>query len=902
MVSGVAGATRVLGTASLAMVVFLLSVGLQHASAAAAPEGSAAARQQAAPTATRLSGFSKARATVRVGGEVTNTVTVLPRAARTVTGQSKRASTTRFTKASGGKASPQGQFEARLTPHAAGVWEFRLVVTATSRAKALVSPIRTVTASGKASTTSINGFASASARVTVGGVVHNVVTVLPKASRTVEVQTRQAGAKAFVVATTGKSSSSGVFGAVYRPTHAGVWQYRLVVRASRTARSATSPPRSVTADPPVVTPPVVTPPVVIPPVVIPPVVIPPVVIPPVVIPPVVIPPVVIPPVAGSVSGVVTSASDGKPVGGVDVEAIATDPMGQDVHATTAADGTYAIPGLNAGTYSVCVTTASGFVSQCYPNVPLDGATPPTPVTVANGQATAHVDAVLQDAGSVSGTAVSASTSVGLPGVDVEVTSDSVTGSATTATDGTYTVDGLLAGSYTVCYYPPAPTTSGIRYVGQCYQNEPLGGATQNPVTITAGQLTAGINTALTAQGGISGRVTSAADSNGLSDVEVEATLASGTGPTVFATTGPGGTYTMPGLASEQYNVCFFPPSGNAAGFVPQCYNNQPADGSGTLDPIAVTAGQITAGIDAQLASSGSISGTVTSGGSPVSGVDVQAVPITGSGAQADVITAADGTYSVPGVAAGTYSVCFYPISALNGPLPQCYNTEPAAGSLPPDPVTVTGGSTTSGIDAALIVGGSISGIVTGSTQIAAAEIELTATDGSTTLYASTAPDGTYTATGLAAGDYTACVFPTIGSGTGFRPLCYNNQPVDGTPDPVTVTAGTTTSHVDVALPSAAAISGTVTSAADDSPLAGVEVDAFPLGAGSQQTMTTASDGTYTLPGLAPDGYWVCFYPGSGYTAQCYTNQPADGTGSPDQVDVIAGTVTSGINAAMQTGL
>src|ERR1035437_8269673 len=85
----------------------------------------------------------------------------------------------------------------------------------------------------------------------------------------------------------------------------------------------------------------------------------------------------------------------------------------------------------------------------------------------------------------------------------------------------------------------------------------------------------------------------------------------------------------------------------------------------------------------------------------------------------------------------------------------------------------------------------------------------------------TAADGSYTVTGLAAGtDYQAC-FEDLGatatSGSsdalGYTPQCYNNQPISGTPDPLTVAVDTARTGINAALTAAGAVSGTVTDAA-----------------------------------------------------------------------------------------
>jgi PKD domain len=222
----------------VATVIVALGVGLLPLSAALAAPGT---------NDTRLSGLSMARASVRVGGALWDRVTVSPKAARTVTVQYRRAGTKAFKNASTGRASARGAMTLGLKPPAAGRWQFRAVVAATSQSTRFVSSTRTVVASRRAVGTSIAGFATTSATISLGRTVSDNVGISPRASRVVFVQARRPGSSKFVTVTTGRSSEAGAFSAVYRPTTAGVWQYRLFVRTSATALPATSRTRKVTA-------------------------------------------------------------------------------------------------------------------------------------------------------------------------------------------------------------------------------------------------------------------------------------------------------------------------------------------------------------------------------------------------------------------------------------------------------------------------------------------------------------------------------------------------------------------------------------------------------------------------------------------------------------------------------
>lgn len=210
---------------------------------AAAFQNSAA---QAAPSATRLAGFDTASGAVRVGGTLWDDATVLPRSARTVTVQYRRKGS-RFANASTVHSSASGAVRLGLRPPSAGTWQFRVVVKSTSRATRFVSKTRTVSASGRAARTRLTGLATSPTTVPLGGVVSDDVAVAPRGARAVLVQGRAPGAARFVTMSTGRATSYGAFHAMYRPTSVGAWKFRLVIPATATARSLTSPARTITA-------------------------------------------------------------------------------------------------------------------------------------------------------------------------------------------------------------------------------------------------------------------------------------------------------------------------------------------------------------------------------------------------------------------------------------------------------------------------------------------------------------------------------------------------------------------------------------------------------------------------------------------------------------------------------
>jgi Carboxypeptidase regulatory-like domain len=248
--------------------------------------------------------------------------------------------------------------------------------------------------------------------------------------------------------------------------------------------------------------------------------------------------------------------------------------------------------------------------------------------------------------------------------------------------------------------------------------------------------------------------------------------------------------------------------------VDQCYNNQPT--SGTPDPVTVTAGGTTTDINDALIEAGAVSGMVTDAGGTHQGLANVQVNVSSSttGVNASATTAADGRYTVTGLPAGTdYTVIYHAANATGGSsyslgyLDQAYNNQPTSGT--PTPVTVTSGSTTIGVNAALAVGGAVSGTVTDAGGahhgLANVTVGVFSPSNSRGANATTAADGSWTVPGLAAGtDYQVCFSATGATGgssdsPGYVDQCYNNQPTSGTPDPVTVTTGAIRTGTNVAL-------------------------------------------------------------------------------------------------------
>lgn len=591
--------------------------------------------------------------------------------------------------------------------------------------------------------------------------------------------------------------------------------------------------------------------------------------------------------AGAISGKVTDSA-GHPVKDVQVQ------VGPNFAGTaaTAADGTYTIRDLAPrADYQVCFDPSGlpgSYESQCYNDVP-DGGTP-TPVTVTAGQTHTGINAKLSAGASISGR-VTDSAGHGLGNVFVDI--ESATGDTPTLTggDGSYGLGGLKAGTYTVCFSLAEATggnSDATGYVDQCYNNVRSGG-TPTPVTLAAGQARTGINAKAAAGGAISGTVTDSAG-HPIALTGVTATDASGTFSQV-GQTDQNGKYVIRGLPAGNFSVCFDGTSdGSGLGYLPECYNNIPPDGTPT--PVSVTVGHTHAGINAALASGGAISGRVTdSAGHPIANVQVSAQTPDGTGYQT-AITDDNGDYTVGGLTSGSYQVCFSSVpdatdTSSTGYAAECYDNVPPGGSA--TPVVVTGGQTTSGIDASLEVGAAVSGKVTDSAghPLGGVSIFVQQPPDNPSWFgqADTQSDGTYRVVGIPAGSTTLCFDPAFTNGTsptGYLSECYDNVPNGGTPTTFPLTAGENKTGMDADLATAGAISGKVTHTNGTAyPDATVTACGTITCAGG----TSGVNGAYQINGLATDDYHICFDSPDGSVEKCL----------PNAVHVNAGAVTSNVN-------
>ena len=590
---------------------------------------------------------------------------------------------------------------------------------------------------------------------------------------------------------------------------------------------------------------------------------------------------------GSISGTVTIDGGGN-AANVEVWANSYDGTGGGNGATTAGDGTYTITGLTAGDYRVEVFADDQGYSNEFYNDTMDWSLAAR-VSVTAGATTSGISFSLASGGTIAGTVIRDSDSSKVENAWVWAEAYDCCGGngAQTDSNGDYSIAGLKAGDYRV-----RVESSDAGLASEFYNNQ-QDWSLANRVAVTASSTTASIDFSLASGGSISGTVFQADGTTPLGDAWVWAedyNCCGGNG----SQTASDGTYTITGLAAGNYRVQVY---ADDQGYASEFYNDK-TDWA-LADSVAVTSGNTTSSINFTLATGGSISGTVyqSDGTTPLANADVWADTYDCCGGGSGTQTATDGTYTITGLGAGDYRVqVFVPGSSFAG---EFYNNttnwDQAAR------VAVTASQTTTGIDFTLNAGGSISGTVyesDGTTPLADADVWAESYDCCGGNGTRTAADGTYTISGLTPGDYRVQVNVF---GASFAGEFYNNTTDWDSAARVTVTASTTTSNIDFTLDAGGSISGTVYEGDGTTPLANVDVwantyDCCGGGNGSR----TASDGTYTITGLAPDDYRVeVFANGQAFASEFYNN--TKDWFLAGRVTVTAGNTTSSIDFSLDAG-
>ncbi|MGV8040769.1 MAG: carboxypeptidase regulatory-like domain-containing protein [Thermoanaerobaculaceae bacterium] len=614
---------------------------------------------------------------------------------------------------------------------------------------------------------------------------------------------------------------------------------------------------------------------------------------------------------GSVTGTVTDAASGLPIAGATVY-VRTAWLWNQFYTTTNSNGQYRVSNIPSGTVSVLVEDWR-FRDELYDNIPCeqlscslgDG----TPVPVAAGVTTEHIDFALDSLGMIRGRVTRADNGQPLQNVAVLISGP---GSYTysylyTDLEGKYEALGLETGTYFARTYD-----SPEELVDELYENTPCEPSctpsTGTPISVVEGLTTAGIDFALETGGTIAGHVTDEQTAVPVPSYIITAYNSTGTS-VASTTTGNDGLFTLQGLPTGSY---FVKASRGYSGspYAGELYDDVPCDPWCTITtgtPVAVATGGSVTGINFALKRLGGISGTIAkASGGTLANAYIEAY--NANGVVVDTTYSEQfGQYSFPSLAPATY---FVKVTA-SGYATEVYDNvlcDSGCVVTTGSPVTVASGVMTAGIDIVLDLRGRISGTVTedpGGGPIPGAGLVLYRQDGSWFRSTTSDSQGSYSFSDLKQGSY----FVRATSAAHYDEL-YDNLPCEtgctatsGTP--VAATVGTVTSGIDFALAPRGAIAGVVRDSVTGAPI-NRRVTVFDATGVYVTSATTDTRGSYKVVGLAAGMYFATTGPYWWYSDEhvdeLYDDVPCDAgctvtSGMP--IAVAEGTTTTGIDFVLR---
>ncbi len=590
------------------------------------------------------------------------------------------------------------------------------------------------------------------------------------------------------------------------------------------------------------------------------------------------------PTGGILSGTVTSAATGKPVGGI---CVSVDPESANNYysnsAVTGTAGTYRFEQIPTGAYYVQFSGGCGNSGSYSPQA-YDNASEylPQPITITAGQSLTGIDAALQPGATIAGT-VKSQAGRGLSGICVFASSETNQGQGTSK-DGRYTVANLLPDQYQVSFITGCGNNADLAAVSFGSQSNPP--AVSAPVGTTSG-----IDAVLPTAGNISGRIlTKSRRQVAACVIVIPSAALTSSGTFVIVGLEQVGSYDDTNLAPGPYVVNFNPGCLGNSVYASQWYKDRPSLTGAAR--VRVRAGHTVTGISSALVKGGAITGRVTAGGKPVSGVCVFGQSPTSFIDFGQATTNKAGKYDMTGLNSGRYELEFYPCTE---------GTTTLAETFPSRLVTVKVPHTTTGANAVMPLGGDISGTVLGASPATAQPnlcVEAEETNGLAANAAETGTDGEFTITSLPAGKYVVDI-GACGTVSNLAPQWYQDAATVAHATVVSVSSGKVTALASVTLSTNGAITGTVTGPSHTG-LAGICVTTSSDLLQQPVVAVSRASGAYTLLGLPPGNYRIEFSSGcgaSGYRTQWWDAKKSAATATV--VKVTAATTTTGINATMQ---
>ena len=362
----------------------------------------------------------------------------------------------------------------------------------------------------------------------------------------------------------------------------------------------------------------------------------------------------------SISGTVTALATGEPVSGVTV--LLRDGDNANVRsAFTNFDGTYTLSRITGSGPFFVLAAGGGMAAEVYDDIPCHvpieecDATAGAPFEATLNEDTPGIDFALLSLGSITGTVEDQLTGDRLSGVRVEAYSSSggFQGSASTDSNGNYTVAGLDPGTYRV----RTDVSYGSNYFDELYEEISCANgcdpSTGTPVLVAVATQTAGIDFTLEAGGSISGQVLRESTGTPLSaDVE----LFNADGSLIDIDFASGGSYSFVHLPEGTY---FLRTHTYDESVVDELYQDILCEPTCTVTegtPVTTMLGVPTTGIDFELGSPplANVSGFVRdTSGAPLQGVSVL-LHKRFSSTVVGTSTASDGSFLFFGIEIGEY--------------------------------------------------------------------------------------------------------------------------------------------------------------------------------------------------------------------------------------------------------
>ncbi|BAJ74439.1 hypothetical protein MTES_1475 [Microbacterium testaceum StLB037] len=546
------------------------------------------------------------------------------------------------------------------------------------------------------------------------------------------------------------------------------------------------------------------------------------------------------------------------------------------------DGSYSVTGLAAGGYKLNFSPSGTLVPEWWNDKPDYSSA--TVVTVAAGEKRVGVNASLANGATISGR-VSLPDGVAAPLGSLMVTVAPTTseyssvGAVRLGADGTYSVTNVPAGTYKVKF-----SAYGIPALSEWWNDAP-DFASATPLTVKAGEVRTGVDARLAASATISGTVTLPQGvPAGQGHVWVTASTPSEPWRNAAsAAADQNGAYTLTGLPAGSYIVKF---TSFDLPVIPEWWDD--ARDAASAKPVTVAAGEKRAGVNAALALSHTISGTVTlPAGVTGSSMDVSVSAYTLDqpwSPKASTMASPGGTYVLNGLEPGTYKLRFS-ADRLNV-LTQWWKEKPDFDSAT---AMVLGSRNITGVDVKLRKSASISGTITVPEGVRADQIAVSAVPTSnewgTSFQGQVGSDGRYIVTGLPAGSFKVRF-------SSWQAPVLDEWWKDATDfaraQSVTLASGQDQSGIDASLARSSSLSGTI-GRSGGAPVAGVTIEVYRRSDDgswqwTQQT-TTASTGTYSFPRLSPGTYTLHAKPPTGdLLPEYYNDKPSLATASALTVD------------------